>query len=302
MRFAPLIVAFALVAPACGAPTTSSPRDFEQASLNRAWYGTYHRPLPDDLRGAFDRDPQARAAREDERDARRAERAAEREEAAARDEAVAARQPEPAPAREAASPTPGSRASLGPASSPRAEAPSIPTASRGGFDPAAAAAYVRDVYAVNETELGPDDAIASMYRYATENGRVYHHTRPVVGDLVFFNNTHDADGDGRPNDFFSHVGIVERVDEDATVTVLSYLDGRVRRFVMNLEAPSVASDGGRELNTAIRERSRDDLPSTAYLSGELFVGFASLLGSRNEVIVLDNWSPATRLDGLRAER
>lgn len=271
----------------CGAAQVDAPRDFEQASLNRAWYGAYHRPLPENLRKISDR----------------AERPARAAAAPPPRQAAAPPAERPAPSPPAASAPPaasGSRASLGPAASATPNRP-IPNAAAGGFAPASAAAYVRDVYAVNETSLGDRDAIADIYRYANEHGRIYH-SRPVVGDLVFFNNTHDADGDGRPNDFFSHVGIVENVVENGTITVLSYLDGDVRRFQMNLEHPSEQRVDGAEANTVLRERHRDDLASTAYLAGELFAGFAGVLGNRSEVVVLDNWSPSTRLDGLQAAR
>jgi hypothetical protein len=267
----------------CGAAQVETPRDFEQASLNRAWYGTYHRPLPENLRKVSDRtDRVARAPRD----------------SAPRQAAAPVVPPLAAPPE--TSPRAGSRASLAPTPSATPQR-AIPNANAGGFSPANAAAYVRDVYAVNETSLGDSDVIADIYRYANEHGRVYH-SRPVVGDLVFFNNTHDADGDGRPNDFFSHVGIVENVVENGTVTVLSYLDGEVQRFQMNLERPSEERVDGAEANTVLRERSRTDLASTAYLAGELFAGFAGVLGNRSEVVVLDNWSPSTRLDGLQAAR
>lgn len=271
-------------------------RDFEQPALNAVYYGAYHRPLSDDVRRVFDgssREERAarRDARENERARARAEREGERE--AAREEN--ARRPDERRSEERAD----EEEALAHAAPPTRSTPSapIPQAGAGGFDPANAVRYVQDVYEVNETPL-PGSSVADLWRHATESGTVYHHPRPVVGDLVFFSNTHDADGDRRPNDFFTHVGIVESVDEAATITVLSYLGGRVRRFSMNVEQPSVERSGGEELNTAIREERRDDLPSTAYLSGELFNGFASLLGNRSEVIVLDNWSPSTRLEGL----
>src|SRR6185295_14964882 len=45
------------------------------------------------------------------------------------------------------------------------------------------------------------------------------HEGPVVrpGDLVFFNNTWDYNGDGVVNDRLTHVGIVERQERDGTV-------------------------------------------------------------------------------------
>ena len=279
----------------CSAIGHEARRDFEQASLNGVYYGAYHRPVARDVRRVFG--AEARLARADQRQ--------RRGDARRDDDEVARSTPAAQPQRqddagsetrrdERREDTPAARPS--PPTQPAPSAP-IPTAEAGGFDPANAVRYVQDVYAVNETPL-PGASVADLWRHATQAGTVYHHPRPVVGDLVFFSNTHDADGDRRPNDFFTHVGLVESVDGEATITVLSYLGGRVRRFTMNVEQPSVERVSGEEINTAIREERRDDLPSTAYLAGELFNGFASLLGSRSEVIVLDNWSPSTRLEGL----
>ena len=189
----------------------------------------------------------------------------------------------PAPARPQAAPAnPAGSASAGPADVK-------PTRGSGSYTPEFAAGYVVAVYAANEVTLGNAAAgsIADLYRKAQQTGTIYHSSRPAVGDLVFFHNTFDRNADGRQNDWYSHVGIVESVDEQGTIALLSYLGGKVGRTYMNLESPALAERAGKPLNTRMKAEST----GSEFLAGKLFAGFASLLGNRTEVVVLDEWQP-----------
>lgn len=156
-----------------------------------------------------------------------------------------------------------------------------------------AARYVEAVYRRNETRVAEQasPAVVDIYRFAQQAGVVYHATRPAIGDVVFFHNTWDRNGDGRPNDWYTHVGIVESVDESGTISFLAYEDGAVRRRWMNLEAPEVERRDGQTLNSVMRPRVRGEADDTQRLAGELFAGFANLLGDREEFYVMDIWQP-----------
>ena len=108
------------------------------------------------------------------------------------------------------------------------------------------------------------------------------HQGPVVhpGDLVFFNNTWDYNGDGKVNDPLTHVGIVERQEPDGTVVFISRVAGAVERYRMNLGLPHIhkAADG-RILNDYLRRKDIIDPANTGYLTGELFAQFATRVGS-----------------------
>ena len=192
----------------------------------------------------------------------------------------------PAPARPQAAPAKStesaSNASAGPAEVK-------PTRGSGSYTPEFAAGYVVAVYEANEVPLGNAAAgsIADLYRKAQQTGTIYHSSRPAVGDLIFFHNTFDRNADGRQNDWYSHVGIVESVDEQGTIALLSYLGGKVGRTYMNLESPALAERAGKTLNTRMKAEST----GSEFLAGKLFAGFASLLGNRTEVVVLDEWQP-----------
>lgn len=107
------------------------------------------------------------------------------------------------------------------------------------------------------------------------------HEGPVVrpGDLVFFDNTWDYNGDGLVNDPLTHVGIVERQERDGTILFISRVAGAIERYRMNLALPHVHRTAeGRVLNDYIRRKDFDDPADTPYLTGELFAAFGSQTG------------------------
>ncbi|MFN7132085.1 MAG: CHAP domain-containing protein, partial [Myxococcales bacterium] len=137
--------------------------------------------------------------------------------------------------------------------------------------------FVRAVYAAHGVELFTDDAqpgdngVTAIWRFASKNGRV--RTRQArVGDIVFFKETYDRNRDGRRNDGLTHVGIVDGIEPDGTVTVVHRVARGVVRYRMNLERPKERKDEktGRVLNDYLRERGR------SRLAGELFAGFATI--------------------------
>jgi hypothetical protein len=107
------------------------------------------------------------------------------------------------------------------------------------------------------------------------------HQGPVAhpGDLVFFNDTWDYNGDGKVNDPLTHIGIVERQEPDGTVLFISRVAGAVERYHMNLGLPHVHKTAdGRILNDYLRRKDVIDPTNTGYLTGELFAQFATRVG------------------------
>ncbi len=100
--------------------------------------------------------------------------------------------------------------------------------------------------------------------------------RPEPGDLVFFDQTWDRDRDGKRDDPLTHVGLVEWVNTDGTVTFLHRGGSGVVRAVMNLDRPDKARDqAGRPLNSQIRSKVRPG-DQTPVLAGQLFAGFGRI--------------------------
>ena len=126
---------------------------------------------------------------------------------------------------------------------------------------------------VNHGFLAGENAVTAIFRRALDVGTV-HHQAPRPGDLVFFRETYDRNRDGRRNDGMTHIGVVEGVDADGTVTFIHRGGKGVARGRLNLSAPAKhqLGQGGPVLNDYIRPAAKG---SRAYLAGELFAAFAS---------------------------
>ena len=66
--------------------------------------------------------------------------------------------------------------------------------------------YVSSVYTAADIEM--DGTVAEIYAIAEDAGLLHHHPIPTIGDLVFFDNTHDRNGNGKWDDTRTHIGVV----------------------------------------------------------------------------------------------
>jgi hypothetical protein len=118
---------------------------------------------------------------------------------------------------------------------------------------------------------------ADLWAQARAAGRTHTRRLPAPGDLAFFDNTYDRDGDGRYNDLLTHVAVVLEVGRDGTI-VLAH-DGTSQgktTLIMNLLHPAedAAPDGSR-WNQALRSRRSSDSGQVRYRAAELWHGFAT---------------------------
>ena len=113
---------------------------------------------------------------------------------------------------------------------------------------------------------------ASLNALARKTGTFHERLRPEVGDIVFFDNTWDRNGNGRRDDSLTHVAVVESIDDKGTQTLV-HLGGKgVVRMMMNLEEPGVYKDAsGAILNSYLRRGK-----SGERLTGQLWSGYGSL--------------------------
>lgn len=115
-----------------------------------------------------------------------------------------------------------------------------------------------------------------IYNHVRRYGRIHRGPTPRRGDLVFFNNTWDANRDGRLNDPLTHVGVVERIEADGTIVFISRVSRAIERYRLNLRHPGVhKSRDGRLLNDFMRRKRRSDPDRTRYLTGQLFAAFGT---------------------------
>ncbi len=133
--------------------------------------------------------------------------------------------------------------------------------------------------------IGPEDRGISgtelLYRALERVDGIHTREIPEPGDLVFFSNTHDRNGNGKLDDDFSHVGFVESVNEDGTIHFLHFVSGAVRIGRMNLLHPSQRVDEGSGTiwNDPLRRRRKDDSSKVRYLTAELWIGFGRVGGA-----------------------
>lgn len=137
----------------------------------------------------------------------------------------------------------------------------------------AAGIPIREAITLADADRG--SSVAAIYRTMTSVGMLYGaDTPPLPGDLVFWNDTFDRNGNRALDDPLTHVGIVEGVSGNGTVTYLHRGSRGVARGRMNLRSPTLARNGsGEVLNSRLRVTRARDPAGVRYLSGELFSAF-----------------------------
>jgi hypothetical protein len=128
------------------------------------------------------------------------------------------------------------------------------------------------------------NGVRLIYNHVRRHGVLHHGSDVHPGDLVFFDNTWDFNGDGKPNDPLTHVGIVEQLEPDGTVVFISRVADAIERYRMNVTQPHVhKTSQGRVLNDYIRRKRPTDPHNTARLTGELFSFYGNLLSPQKLV-------------------
>ncbi len=143
----------------------------------------------------------------------------------------------------------------------------------------ARAVYLREGIDLMQTPLRADEnAVNIIYDYAQRHGIVYRYGKPAVGDLVFFDNTYDRNHNGRRDDPMTHIGVVESVRSDGTVTVVHTVARGVLRYRMNLRYPERTRDPntGVRVNHYLRRKSGHYKAQT---TAALFAGYATIITS-----------------------
>ncbi|MFQ5992683.1 MAG: NlpC/P60 family protein [Nitrospiraceae bacterium] len=133
-----------------------------------------------------------------------------------------------------------------------------------------------DLYAGVKAERGAN-GVRLIHRYVRDRGRFRDGRMPRQGDLVFFDNTWDYNGDGRVNDRLTHIGVVEGIEENGTVVFVSRVSRGIERYRMNLSLPDIhRTKKGLVLNDFLRRKRGRDPQGTEYLTAQLFAGFGTL--------------------------
>lgn len=147
--------------------------------------------------------------------------------------------------------------------------------------------YVRQVYLRVGVEMGGSGG--DLWERADAIGTA-HRGRARVGDIAFFHNTFDRNGNGRVDDPFTHVGVVIGVANDGTVTVAhGGATHGTGTFRMNPEHPELrVGPEGQRWNDYLRVQKRNDPPQTRYLASDLLAGYATVRPEDRP-----HWKPGT---------
>lgn len=116
------------------------------------------------------------------------------------------------------------------------------------------------------------NGVNRLYSIARAQDLLYHSEAPGPGDLIFWDNTYDKNGDQQWNDGLTHVGLVLSVSADGTIEYVHhhYTQGVVVAR-MNLRNPHthLGSDGV-VINSPMRMRSHRHLNPDEWLSSHLY--------------------------------
>src|SRR6185437_4928722 len=143
------------------------------------------------------------------------------------------------------------------------------------------------------------NGVRLIHNHIRQHGTLHRGSNVSPGDLVFFDNTWDFNGDGKLNDPLTHVGVVERLEPDGTVIFISRVANAVERYRMNLDQPHIHKTAqGHVLNDYIRRKHSADPDHTARLTGELFSFYGNLLDHQKSIFSDDTF-PRIKTDSGR---
>ncbi len=134
------------------------------------------------------------------------------------------------------------------------------------------------------------NGVSRLYQSLAARGTLHADTYPRPGDVIFWDNTWDANGDGnRTNDPRTHAGIVIEVDDDGTIHYIheNYIKG-VTIEAMNLLNPAVPSDAaGKRINNSMAISTVTGGPKPGrFLAGDVFGRFGDVLTIKKELLVI----------------
>jgi len=128
------------------------------------------------------------------------------------------------------------------------------------------------------------NGVRLIHNHVRQHGTLHRESNVNPGDLVFFDNTWDFNGDGKLNDPLTHVGVIERLEPDGTVIFISRVANAIERYRMNLDQPHVHKTAqGLVLNDYIRRKHPTDPENAARLTGELFAFYGNLLSPQKHM-------------------
>lgn len=123
------------------------------------------------------------------------------------------------------------------------------------------------------------NGVSILYKILQEQNLTYDTKHPRPGDIIFFDNTWDANGDGKWNDPLTHVGMVVKAEENGNLEYIHYNYSKGNVYAkMSLTNPDTYSqiiDGCTVIiNDAMRMKVAGKPRPSKWLSSHLYKIFA----------------------------
>lgn len=114
--------------------------------------------------------------------------------------------------------------------------------------------------------------VERLYAIAESQNLLYHADLPQPGDLIFWDNTYDKNGDTEWNDWLTHVGLVLSVSGDGIIEYVhhDYRLGAVRANMSLLDPETHLGPDGVVVNSPMRMRSHRYLNPDEWLASHLY--------------------------------
>ena len=115
------------------------------------------------------------------------------------------------------------------------------------------------------------NGVARLFKLAAAHELVYTGDSPSPGDVIFWDNTYDRNGDGAWNDTLTHAGVVIRTYADGSVDYVhhNYRDGIVIAR-MSLASPDLHQSGALLVNSPMRMKSHRHMNPSKWLASHLY--------------------------------
>ena len=113
------------------------------------------------------------------------------------------------------------------------------------------------------------NGVTRIYRYMEDQKLLHKAETPQTGDIIFWDNTYDRNGDGKENDELTHIGMVVSSSENGEVVFIhvNYSKGIILEK-MNRKRGDEYMDGNAVINSPMRMKSAKK--SSAWLASHLF--------------------------------
>ncbi|MEM5947103.1 CHAP domain-containing protein [Spirochaetia bacterium 38H-sp] len=122
------------------------------------------------------------------------------------------------------------------------------------------------------------NGVKRLYEILKDRNLLYTTRYPQPGDLIFWDNTYDANGNGRFDDYLTHVGMVMETRPDGTII---YIHHHLRKGIvleqMNLNDPdtyTIEKDGKTLIINSPMRRKGDPRAQGKWLASQLTRDFA----------------------------